>query len=674
MADALPLAGVVLLELGGRLAASACGSLLAEAGATVLRADPGRALGAAERPFLPGKRRIRSEPAEIQDALSRSDVVILCPDLDPDWTKGLEVPGGSIICEIVGGAPELDPGAQTDKSLQALTGIADMTGEGDGPPTVSEAPILELQAGMYAASGILAALRHRRVGGGGQRVHVSLYHCGINTLSSFLPLVYGGKEPRRAGNRHPMAVPWNSYRAQDGWLLLCSATDEHWRKLCDLMGRPDLASGEFEKLADRIARCDEVDRIVEVWTADRSVADCIAALGAAGLAAGPILDVADLPDEANLLHRGSIRSVSADGRNVPVPRSFLRLGSGETDAESHCQTAFATPAELPRLPDWPKRSTPAFPPLHGLRVIEIGQYTTAPLAAKQLATLGAEVIKVEPLEGEASRAWPPHQRGQGYFFTMNNANKRSVALDLRSADGKEIFRDLVRTSDVLIENMKPGSLDRLGFGWPALKDLNARLVYCAISGFGQDSAYPGRPAFDTVVQAMSGLMALTPVDGRPTKLGISVADVSGGIAGLFSVMVGLEGRERTGLGRMIDLSMQDVGVWLTGPAWGGARSRHRLEQQAGRWRVADEVGGWSREPVPVRSVSEIARLSEADPAGPLGVVIDGRGLSWPLFRSVLTFSTIPVAEPVPIGPLGEANKEVERLRLNPTLYSVGGGR
>lgn len=464
----LPLAGLVVLELGRRLAAAACGSLLVEAGATVLRVDSGRDLGAAERPFLPGKRRVGSEPAQIQEALGRSDVVILCPDLDSDWTKTLDLSAGSIVCEIAGGAPGFDPRAQTDKNLQALTGIADMTGEGKGPPALSGAPILELQAGMYAASGILAALRHRRTTGDGQRVRVSLYDCGINTLSSFLPLVYGGKEPRRAGNRHPMAVPWNSYRAQDGWLLLCSATDEHWRKLCGLMGRADLAAGEFGKLEDRIARCDEVDRIVEAWTADRSVAACVAALGEAGLAAGPIVDVAGLPDEANLRHRGSIRTMSADGSDVMVPRSFLRLGDGRTAA-----------TDLPRRPASPKRGGSPLPPLHGLRVIEIGQYTTAPLAAKQLATLGAEVIKVEPLEGEASRAWPPHQQGQGYFFTMNNANKRSLALDLRSPDGKEVFRDLVRTSDVVIENMKPGSLDRLGFGWAALNALNARLVYCA---------------------------------------------------------------------------------------------------------------------------------------------------------------------------------------------------
>lgn len=648
-AAGLPLAGLLVVELGGRLAASACGSLLAEAGATVLR--PEREPVAGERAFLFGKRDVA--PARLGDELSRADVAILCPDLD-GRAPGDALPSArdAIVCEIVGGAPGLAPRAQTDKALQALTGIADMTGEADGPPAFSEAPVLELQAGMYAASGILAALRHRRAAGEGQRVRVSLYDCGVNTLSSFLPLVYGGKEPRRAGNRHPMAVPWNGYRAADGWVLLCSATDEHWRKLCGLMGRPDLAAGELGRLADRIARCDEVDRLVEAWTAGRSVAACIEALGEAGLAAGPIVDVDGLRAEANLRHRGSVRSVPAgSAAAAPSPRSFLRLAAAEPDAA-------AADRSPPRVPA-PGRGATASPPLDGIRVIEIGQYTTAPLAAKQLATLGAEVIKVEPLDGEASRAWPPHQEGQGYFFTMNNANKRSLALDLRSAGGQAAFRDLIRTSDVLVENMKPGSLGRLGFAWPELHALNPRLVYCAISGFGHDSAYPGRPAFDTVVQAMSGLMALTPADGRPTKLGISVADVSGGIAGLFSVLVGLESRERTGRGRAIDLSMQDVGVWLTGPAWSGPLSRHDLDHVGSGWLLSDRPLGGDRiaEGVPVRSVSEIAAPSGEVPDGPVVVVMDGRGLSWPLFRPVLSFSTIPLVQPAAIGPLGEMNAE-----------------
>src|SRR5690606_5407295 len=135
----------------------------------------------------------------------------------------------------------------------------------------------------------------------------------------------------------------------------------------------------------------------------------------------------------------------------PLPRSFLKC-------------AFDAPPPMADSPAAAARKVAAGPPLAGIRVLEIGQYTTAPLAAKQLALLGAEVVKIEAPGGEASRAWAPHQRGQGYFYTMNNANKRSCEIDLRTDTGRESFAQLLRKADVLIENLKPGSLARRGFG------------------------------------------------------------------------------------------------------------------------------------------------------------------------------------------------------------------
>ncbi len=160
-------------------------------------------------------------------------------------------------------------------------------------------------------------------------------------------------------------------------------------------------------------------------------------------------------------------------------------------------------------------------PLAGVRVVELGQYTTVPLVGRHLASLGAEVIKVEPMEGDAARQWAPHRDGTSYFFVMSNSGKRSLGVDLRSPQGADFFRRLLRTADVLIENMKPGSLARLGLSQAALAALNSRLVYVAITGFGADSAYTERPAFDTVVQAMCGIMDVTRSGDTPLKAGIS---------------------------------------------------------------------------------------------------------------------------------------------------------
>ncbi len=653
-----PFCDLIVLEWGRRPAVRACGSLLAQVGASVIvpgEMDPSDTF-ARFKTFVP------DTPQAREEALARANIVLFSSDRADE--PALDDPRPDLICcDITVGGGD-DRGWWSEPLLQAATGIADITGTKDSPPTICEAPVIEIQTAIFAAAGILAAWPRRATTGEGQTVALSLLDCGLNGLSSFLPLAFAGKTPKRSGNRHPMAVPWNSYQTKDGWILLCSATDEHWSRLCTLMDREDLTTGAFEKLVDRVEKCDAVDAEVEAWTGTLTAKACVAALNGAGLAAGPILTLQELQADPNLIHRQSIADAPA-----PAPLSFVR-------------TAFNTAVAQPAPPE--AQPLPALP-LSGMLVIEIGQYTTAPLAAKQLALLGAEVIKIEPPGGEASRAWPPHQDGQGYFFTMNNANKRSCLLDLRDPQDRSTFTRLIERADVLIENLKPGSLDRLGFGESQLRALNPRLVYCGISGFGKISAYPDRPAFDTVVQAMSGLMDVTRADGIPVKLGISAADVTGGIAGLFAVMCGLEQRRRTGLGMMIDLSMQDVAVWVTQTAWNGAaRTDYCVLACTDGFVVADrarsDLGVYANKAAPASRADLIAELATAgiaasaartldevanDPSivgeGTVAILKSPDGKSWPLFRSPYRFTAETTKPLAPIGPLAEANPYVLEL-------------
>jgi crotonobetainyl-CoA:carnitine CoA-transferase CaiB-like acyl-CoA transferase len=202
-------------------------------------------------------------------------------------------------------------------------------------------------------------------------------------------------------------------------------------------------------------------------------------------------------------------------------------------------------------------------------VLEIGHYTTAPAASRQLAALGAEVIKLEPPGGEAVRHWPPMKGDRAVFFSFQNADKRSLVLDIAEPSDLARLKALIAGCDVLIENMRPGALARKGLTPEALHRLNPRLIACAISGFGVDSIYDGRPAFDTVVQAMSGLMDLNRADGVPMKTGPSIADVMGAAFAATAVLAALEERQRSGLGQFIDLSMQDICAWATQIAWNG---------------------------------------------------------------------------------------------------------
>ncbi len=216
-----------------------------------------------------------------------------------------------------------------------------------------------------------------------------------------------------------------------------------------------------------------------------------------------------------------------------------------------------------RLPAAGKRAgTPpeARPPLDGVRVLDLTRILAGPFATQKLADMGADVIKVErPGAGDDTRAWgPPFINGHGTYFLSVNRGKRSLVLDLKSARGKEALGRLVRRSDVLVENFRPGVLEKLGFGWDELRRLNPRLVYCSISGYGHNSRRAKEPSFDVLVQAESGLMSLTgDPDGPPFKVGVSLADEMAGQLAVEGILLALLKRQRTGRGDHVDIALLD---------------------------------------------------------------------------------------------------------------------
>lgn len=205
--------------------------------------------------------------------------------------------------------------------------------------------------------------------------------------------------------------------------------------------------------------------------------------------------------------------------------------------------------------------------LAGLRVLDFSRVMSGPFCTAMLADLGAEVIKVEsPEGGDDSRAFGPFVNGASVYFALLNRNKSSIAIDLKSGAGREIAHALARESDVVVENFRPGVAARLAIDDAALRALNPRLVYLSISGFGDASPLRGWPAYDLVVQAMSGLMSTTGTpDGPPTAVGESIADVWTGLTGAWAILAALQARQRTGLGQHIDLAMFDalLGMQLT---------------------------------------------------------------------------------------------------------------
>ncbi len=198
-------------------------------------------------------------------------------------------------------------------------------------------------------------------------------------------------------------------------------------------------------------------------------------------------------------------------------------------------------------------------PLTGLRVVDLSHVLAMPFCTMVLGDLGAEVIKVErPVTGDDARHFGPYQGGESAYFMSVNRNKLSVTLDLRVEQGKTVLRDLIRHSDVLTENYKPGTLARLGFPPAEVKALNPRLVYASICGFGHDSAYPGRPGYDIIAQAFSGFMSITGYpENPPTRAGASVGDIISGLFTAVGVLAALRDVDRNGAGQRLDMAMSD---------------------------------------------------------------------------------------------------------------------
>lgn len=207
--------------------------------------------------------------------------------------------------------------------------------------------------------------------------------------------------------------------------------------------------------------------------------------------------------------------------------------------------------------------------LEGLKVIELARILAGPWAGQTLCDLGAEVIKVEAVEGDDTRQWGPPfieregDRSAAYFHACNRG-KQSITVDLRSPEGQAQVRELVRDADVLIENFKLGGLAKYGLDYESLRAVNPRLIYCSITGFGQTGPYAHRAGYDYIIQGMSGLMSITgEPDGAPQRAGVAITDIFTGVYATTAILAALHQRHSTGEGQQIDMALLDVAVSVT---------------------------------------------------------------------------------------------------------------
>jgi crotonobetainyl-CoA:carnitine CoA-transferase CaiB-like acyl-CoA transferase len=546
--------------------------------------------------------------ADVVSAAADAVVVVGAPD-------AAAATSASVRCAISAtGAlrhPEIEPDAP-EIVMQALGGLMSTSGNSAGPPEAVRIPILEAFTGIDAAASILAALHVAEKTGRGQTIDAAVWDSNASLLGTFVAQATAGKASGyRDGSRHSICAPWNAYAARDGHVMICTSSDAQWRKLLDVMGQGEKATEPaFIDMNARRNNIAAVDALIETWTREYPVAELAPLLKKNGIPAG---------------------AIASGARASACQLPFKLTASGKPIARSPRAEMAGVSAKV----------------LDGVRVIEIGPFTAGPVVGRSLSDLGADVVKIEPEKGEVSRSWSPRAGHVSGYFANYNTGKKSLMLDLARGADRATFETLLAGADVLVQNLKAGALDKLGFGVEAVTARHPQLIYCSISGYGQDGAPDA--ALDTVIQAESGIMAKVGDGATPCKVGFSVADLIAGHLSVLGILAALRKRDRDGVGQQVDVSMLAALEWLMvqgcdypANAFDGTAMRNDRE----KW-VLRRAG---QRDVPVRDLGDVFADASLQTRGMLRRVSSSAGMSAWIMGSPYQLALTP---PVPGAMIGE---------------------
>jgi formyl-CoA transferase len=597
------LEGVVVVELAQSLAGEFAGGLLADMGATVVKVEP--------RDGSPLRRRgpgIAGEDSLYFQSENRGkySVVAELPELGREpWLAKLLATADAVIedlgpgrLEAVGLSPaalcaqnarlavlRISPFGQTgplagergdDRIAQAFSGMQFATGFPDRPPIPVTVPLAEAWSAILGAGALLMAVFHARRSGHGQVVDIGLYQTALRMQEDVVIRHHRtGAVAARMGTESATVVPANVYPTGDGgWIALSGAGDQPFARLCEAIGEPDAVKDpRFATSAARLANRAAADELVRSWVARHDLADVEARFTKAGVAGTAVRSVDEIIDDAHVRARRStlpLKSFSGSDFLAPAPtprfsRTSARDPVGAPRLGEHTAIVRASVERLAARssPAVRSSSAPGAGALAGVRVLDLSQWLAGPAAAALLGDFGAEVVMVElPATGTASIDGPG-SRGVG--FPVTNRNKRSITLDVRSARGRDVFLELVRLSDVIVENFRPGTLERWNLGPAALHAVNPRLVLLRSSGFGQSGPYAARAAFNPVGLAFGGMTYLNGFPDRPPcRDGVTAGDYSTALFNVLGVLAALLCRDRDGQGQVVDTAMFECALRLTG--------------------------------------------------------------------------------------------------------------
>jgi len=594
--SAPPLHGTRVVDLSSGIGGAYCTKLLADGGADIVKVestggDPLRrwvASGASIPPGADGalfnfvsasKRSVAlgdggaSDSASVHKLLGTADIAVWSPN-----------PGGAGVAtlspvELVDRHPHLvvtsitpfgldgpwSDRAATEFTLQAWSGaiIGLARGRSDRAPVYVGGQIGEWLSGVFGAIGTLAA--RRRTGEIGELVDISMLEV-LATCLTYYPVTFNDQLGHPMRRRRLVPTPGVG-QARDGLVGLGVGTGQQWLDFCAMVEHPEWIE-DSSLFLDRSKLAPTID----AWLAARDVDEVLDLASALRIPNAPIADGSNIATFSHFVERGTFVKNPKDGATNPVPA--FRLGSARLRA----------PEPAPALGEHSFDDVLAGAvgkerhgvvegtalPFSGLRVVELTSYWAGPLVGHLLALLGADVIHVESTtrpDGARLVGGVPQTEERywekGPIFAALNTNKRSVTLDLQTARGRDLFRQLVATCDAVVENNTPRVLDQLGLDYPALREVRPDLVMLRMPGFGLDGPWRDRSAFAFVIEDASGLTWLT---GHPDLLPYEpycVGDSNAGLHALFGLLLALEHRQRTGQGGLVEAAMVDAAVNVT---------------------------------------------------------------------------------------------------------------
>lgn len=578
--------GLKVLELSGGVASAFCGKLLAGFGAQVLRLTREghrETLSAEEQAWLhTGKRwgqlDARQAGAQLHSLLAQADVLI------EQWAPGeLGELCGSIaalraaypqliICQI---APFGQDGPHRDWQASALTlyaasGLMHCTGDGAREPLNAGFHLVETTGGLNAYIACLMALLRRERDGGGEHIDLSLQESAMeNGEVALMEYAATGKLARRAADNHAM-VPWRAYPCADGEATIIGGPIRNWLRAAAMFEEPELTGPKYENMGQRMAHRAAVEALMKPFLDKSGKRELFARGQAAGLAWSYLASIGEALDDPQYAARGYFTDVHDPqlGRchmpDAPFRGSELRWQTQAAPVREAFDSAAARFLANPRRASAAGGASSSAP-LAGIRVLDLTHDWAGPHCCRVMADYGAEVLKVEyhkRLDG--MRGGFPAKVNEHARFWQLHRNKGSAALDLRDEEHRQVFAELVREADIVVENSRPGVMARLGFGYETLRALKPDIILLSMSAFGASGPYGTYAGYGGTLEAICGIQDLTAYAPQGRRMRVREMDVTNGIFGSCAALTALWQRTQTGRGQWLDLGESETAAYLMG--------------------------------------------------------------------------------------------------------------